>query len=228
MLIGMRNAMLAGGAALPYDAEVEYLQSSGTQYIDADFIPSFTSAIEIDIVCLSQSSAYSGVAFCGNYFNSNHAFGIGRNINNIAFGYFGNKNNIQRSGFTTNTRVRILINSSILSITNVDSGTTVSSTVGATSFGTSTRSLYLLNGNTMTGDLKIHGNFQLYGCRLWADTVLVRDFIPVRVGSGANAVGYMYDRVSGELFGNAGTGAFVIGPDASAANGGGGGISANA
>lgn len=30
---------------------------------------------------------------------------------------------------------------------------------------------------------------------------------------GANAVGYMYDRVSGELFGNAGTGAFVIGPD---------------
>ena len=42
---------------------------------------------------------------------------------------------------------------------------------------------------------------------------LERDFIPVRVGSGANAVGYMYDRVSGQLFGNAGTGAFVIGPD---------------
>ena len=37
----------------------------------------------------------------------------------------------------------------------------------------------------------------------------VRDFIPVRVGD----VGYMYDRVSGDLFGNAGTGAFIIGPD---------------
>lgn len=38
---------------------------------------------------------------------------------------------------------------------------------------------------------------------------LVIDLIPVRVGT----VGYMYDRVSGQLFGNQGTGAFVIGPD---------------
>ena len=36
------------------------------------------------------------------------------------------------------------------------------------------------------------------------------DLIPVRKGS----FGYMYDRVSGKLYGNAaGTGAFVIGPD---------------
>ena len=33
--------------------------------------------------------------------------------------------------------------------------------------------------------------------------------IPVRKGN----VGYMFDRVSGKLFGNKGTGAFVIGPD---------------
>jgi hypothetical protein len=38
---------------------------------------------------------------------------------------------------------------------------------------------------------------------------IVRDFIPVRKGD----VGYMYDRVSGQLFGNAGTGAFVLGSD---------------
>ena len=38
----------------------------------------------------------------------------------------------------------------------------------------------------------------------------VIDLIPVRVGS----VGYMYDRVSGKLFGNAAdSGAFIIGPD---------------
>ena len=39
--------------------------------------------------------------------------------------------------------------------------------------------------------------------------VSIFDFIPVRVGS----IGYMYDRVSGQLFGNSGTGAFIIGPD---------------
>lgn len=35
------------------------------------------------------------------------------------------------------------------------------------------------------------------------------DWIPVRVGM----VGYMYDRVSGQLFANAGTGNFILGPD---------------
>ena len=35
------------------------------------------------------------------------------------------------------------------------------------------------------------------------------DLMPVRVGE----IGYMYDRVSGELFGNMGTGEFILGPD---------------
>lgn len=42
------------------------------------------------------------------------------------------------------------------------------------------------------------------------DVSIVRaDFVPVRVGS----VGYVYERESGTLFGNAGTGSFTIGPD---------------
>jgi hypothetical protein len=39
--------------------------------------------------------------------------------------------------------------------------------------------------------------------------VMKLDLIPVRVGN----VGYMYDKVSGQLFGNAGTGNFILGPD---------------
>ena len=35
------------------------------------------------------------------------------------------------------------------------------------------------------------------------------DLIPVRIGT----IGYMYDRVSGQLFGNLGTDAFILGPD---------------
>ena len=35
------------------------------------------------------------------------------------------------------------------------------------------------------------------------------DIIPVRCGT----VGYMYDRVSGHLFANAGTGDFIVGAD---------------
>lgn len=39
--------------------------------------------------------------------------------------------------------------------------------------------------------------------------VLILDLIPVRVGQ----IGYMYDKVSGTLFGNNGTGSFTLGPD---------------
>lgn len=45
--------------------------------------------------------------------------------------------------------------------------------------------------------------------KIYISNVLVRDFIPVRVGS----VGYLYDRVSKRLFGNKGTGNFVLGQD---------------
>ena len=38
---------------------------------------------------------------------------------------------------------------------------------------------------------------------------LLFDGIPVRAGQ----VGYLYDRVSGQLFGNSGTGSFVLGND---------------
>lgn len=52
-------------------------------------------------------------------------------------------------------------------------------------------------------------------CRLYwfnakhADGSPVCDLIPVRKGS----TGYLYDRVSGRLYGNAGTGSFILGPD---------------
>ena len=45
--------------------------------------------------------------------------------------------------------------------------------------------------------------------KLIIDEEVVRDMIPVRKGN----IGYMYDKVSGQLFGNSGTGSFTLGPD---------------
>lgn len=53
------------------------------------------------------------------------------------------------------------------------------------------------------------GRNRLYWCKVYEDGVLTHDLIPVRKGS----VGYMYDRVSGQLYGNVGSGAFILGPD---------------
>lgn len=48
-----------------------------------------------------------------------------------------------------------------------------------------------------------------YAFTISSDGVVTHDLIPVRVGT----TGYMYDRVTGRFFGNAGTGNFVLGPD---------------
>ena len=50
---------------------------------------------------------------------------------------------------------------------------------------------------------------KVFSLRIFDTGTLVRDFIPVRVGT----TGYLYDRASGALFGNDGTGSFGVGPD---------------
>ena len=50
---------------------------------------------------------------------------------------------------------------------------------------------------------------RIYSFRVSEGGVLRFDGIPVRKGT----TGYLYDRVSKQLFGNAGTGDFVLGPD---------------
>ena len=52
-------------------------------------------------------------------------------------------------------------------------------------------------------------SLKMYMSSIVLNDVCVRNFIPVRVGN----VGYMYDKVSGQLFGNSGTGNFILGPD---------------
>ena len=52
-------------------------------------------------------------------------------------------------------------------------------------------------------------SMRLYGFRMWNLSGTLIDLIPVRSGN----IGYVYDRVSRSLFGNQGTGNFVLGQD---------------
>ena len=53
------------------------------------------------------------------------------------------------------------------------------------------------------------GNARIYSAQFTKGDAVVMDLVPVR----KDGVGYMYDKVSGQLLGNSGTGDFVIGPD---------------
>lgn len=48
-----------------------------------------------------------------------------------------------------------------------------------------------------------------YHVEIFDNTTLILNLIPVRIGTR----GYMYDKVSKQLFSNSGTGEFILGPD---------------
>lgn len=182
-----------GGKPLPYDAEVEYLQCDGTQYIDTNVLGNLNTKMEMSFR-QSQNNVYA-------------AGSRGDNTDSITF-YIGSSAT-QRFGdkfatktFSTNTDYVLTIDNTGLTMNGAK--TTFSATTSFTTQGY----IYIMwaSANGTPGN-KFKG--EVYYFKLWSNDELVRDMIPVRVGT----TGYMYDKVSGQLFGNAGTGDFILGND---------------
>ena len=199
MLINLRNALMTG-KRLPYDAEVEYLESTGTQWIDTGvaFSKLYTFKLcarltptvnERDLFGAYYQTAENKMV-CGCY--SRFIFGFnppGARIDSATLG-------------TSELDVDIVYAFSSAGRTLTVNGTTYSAT-GAYTNG--------LNVTLFRANPGYDGAFKCYSFKIY-DTdgsTLVRDYIPVRKGT----VGYLYDRVSGKLFGNAGTGDFGYGND---------------
>lgn len=56
-----------------------------------------------------------------------------------------------------------------------------------------------------------YGKYRLSYLKIYENDVLVRDYVPVSL----NGVGYMYDRINDQLYGNEGSGDFILGPEIS-------------
>lgn len=203
MMIGARTAAWSG-KRLPYDAEVEYLESTGTQYVETEVTRGQTSQLR-----LQSTMSFSGSA-------SANAFGWGQTLSGPCVGiksaqpymYFNLTGSDEYSTltYTANTVVTIDIDGASGKVT-INDGTTTYTATRAVSTWTGSGEMVLF-GFTNSAGIQPR-NQRIYACKIYVNGVLVRDYIPVRKGT----VGYLYDSVSGKLFGNAGTGAFIIGPD---------------
>ena len=194
--------------AVPYDAEVEYLESTGTQYIDTG-------------IYATLSTVFSLVFSPTNPATSNWVFGA-RSTTSDRFGLFFDPSSIsiQVGSVVARPSASITAAKHALSLdrhTLILDGTSYA--VGA---GNAFTGAYPVFVCTLNNDGAAYGQcpMRLYACAIHDGSTLVRDFISVRVGSGANAVGYLYDRANptggplgNGLYPNSGTGAFVVGPD---------------
>lgn len=199
---GTGNFILGRDMKLPYDADIKYLECNGTQYINTLIVPNQNTRIE----CKYAFKEYNDTQIVFGCTDSADATDAKNGIVNLHLSAgtrrvgFGNGSGTVYASNTLsqpNTEYTIYFNKNEVYVNN-----TLITTLPTSSWST-TKELFLFRRNGGTA-YPLRG-YIMY-CKIWDDTTLVRDFTPVRVGQ----VGYMYDKVSRQLFGNSGTGSFVI------------------
>ena len=218
MLLGARQFFAARKAApLPYDYEVQYLESTGTQWLDTGIYPTSDIGAKMVVAPLLGNAGDSCALFCGS---DSWRWGFGfRFYGTIQISCLSRSTAFQNADWIPYGSVKeVSYNFANEKKAYLD-GSLVYDNIP---YGTveSPGPIWMFGGNyNGTNELWRGSKMRVYSCQMTNNGVLVRDFIPVRVGSGASAVGYMYDRVSGTLFGVQGTGAFGMGPDVTPAFG---------
>lgn len=189
----------------PYDSEVEYLQSTGTQWIDTEYKMKLEDEIHLKFVSKNEKTAifgsrgYSTENFYQMYLHVDYlhadkmiaAFGtVGFNYNNEINSFvFGSPNEaILKNGVCIMNGVE----------TQIDVGTQ-----------DSVQNLAIFARRNEDNTVNYLSQAILYYFKIYRNNVLIKDFIPVRKGN----VGYLFDKVSGRLFANKGTGNFTLGND---------------
>ena len=182
-----------------YDVELEYLQSTGTQYIDTLFEQKDIEKFSIKYFSSNWTEPGYGNAMGCRSSSRYDEFQVTNFYQSISIGnrieYMGNVHNqineiIYTGGNTIN------VNGTIKQINNITELTQIYHVILFGIWDESKGGVTQLE-NTKIYYVTLEGN----GKKL--------ELIPVR----KDGIGYMFDKVTKRLFGNSGTGTFILGPD---------------
>ena len=180
--------------------ELEYIQSSGTQYIDTGFKPNQDTRVVTKFDMIQTDTAWRKL------------WGSGSGSYNLDFALWNSGTTKLQSYYGTKTNNAVPITSMSL---NVDANKNIWKYSGETiTFDknnfTCAYSMYIFNVNKDDNSQYFPGMMKLYLFKIYDNDVLVRDFIPCKNPSGV--IG-LYDTVNNQFYQNAGTGTFIAGPE---------------
>ena len=155
-----------------YDAEVEYLQSSGTQVIDSGV----GGNLETEITNKFQTLSTINVAVLGSRGSNTESIQI--YVANGGTQRFGSGS--ANVSFRANADYTVNFNKTKMTVNGINYNINTS-----TDFTTPTNIFFF-------GSNSAKGSFKISSVQITQNGTLVRDFIPVRVGT----TGYMYDNVT--------------------------------
>lgn len=197
----------------PYDVQVEYLQSDGQAYIDLGFKATQNISFILEVYRPSNSVRWD----CGaeeGWSSRITRLLIEEGTNKYVswrFGTAGTPTTIGTSNCIGDLRLRV--NGKNVSIDNLTTEITYNSAAPTANAFTTPGNFLLfgvdVNGAAATSSASAGSRFKTGTI---TDSAVDLDLIAVRIGQD----GYLYDRNSGTLFGNAGGGSFILGNDINA------------
>ena len=178
--------------------KLEYIESSGTQYINTGFKPNNNTRVVMDLL-------YTGSESISN------EFGAWNSSNNASFICLTTgKNNLYP--FYGNTSKQVSANRTVRHTVDMDknvvkmNGTTMI-TFNRMSFHC-TYPMFLCCFNN-AGATENMTSMRIYSCQIYDNGTLIRDYIAAKLSDGT--IG-LYDKLHGLLYTNVGTGTFIAGP----------------
>ena len=179
---------------------VEYLQSSGTQYILTNVVPTNTTGAYAKIVSKNTSS---DLLYFGSKGSGNSRFWIGNTSNGLYFGW--NTALTPRPTVSTTTTSIIQMNY-LNNRLNIHNNSTIHTNIAT--LASNSYPIAIFAGNN-AGTIGNKSSIQLYELKISEGNGVIRDFIPCYRKS--DNVGGVYDTVTGTFYTNAGSGTFTYG-----------------
>ena len=211
--MGARRMMWSINNLLPKGARwVEYLESTGTQWIDTGIVPADGFGFWMDIYFENaMTTSVPSAKILGSSMRNNGQWGgLILGTYPVTSGgqmtWFDSQKGIfYNPGLVSATRMQI---QSINNTYSTSRGLSISTPFKSNTFVYG--SLYLFSIHSE--DAVTGAGIRCYGSKIYDGTAVVREFAPIAIGT----TGYMMDILTGEYlqYGNKGTGNFVIGPDA--------------
>ena len=175
-------------------AQVEYIQSDGSQFFDTGIVPDANTRVVMDFQLMTAGSTNQCL------------FGV---VGQFSFRWYGSGSAFRSNGsnsvnFPTSISAtdRHIVDKTAIK-TTLDRDFSVTTTAG-----NCTLPLYLLAQKASSGATN-YAKAKLFRCQIFNGDAFARAFVPCKDPTGA--VG-LYDLVGQKFYGNAGTGSFTAGP----------------
>lgn len=198
----MAVCLLKGRLPSAYQ-EVEYIESTGTQYIDTEVTPDNSTGLKVVFSDLAVASR--DFNFIGSRLQSSSRFMINYTDGNFGYGW--------DSYYTTNESINASVkNTAELNFYNnrnfIANGNTLAnlSTISISNMPT----IYIF-GQHISNSNNLLYSYKVYECEITQDDLLIRKFIPCYRKSD-NVIG-LYETINDVFYTNQGTGVFTKGSD---------------